>query len=130
MERLRQKAQLGQYNADNNQALVVRNILRKLPGIPMAQVTATLKHEFNPENLYKLRHTYDRTQDDSATTMELNEDGSFKVKGQDKGFRRQRKDQCFLNYIRIIGYLFPQVEVPLAMMNFHDNVTELSKIST
>lgn len=114
----------------------IRNILlRTVPGVPSSQIIAIMKHEFVPENLYRLRKSYDRSRDEVDSTMELS-DGNFvvkKAKGKQKDFGDNERiwSEGFLNYIRIIGYLFPQnIEVPLAMMRFHSRILELSRIYT
>lgn len=114
----------------------VRNILRLVPGVPLSQVLAISKHEFVPENLYRLRRTYDRSKDEIDSTMELSASGGFivkKARGKIRDFGESDRiwSEGFLNYARIIGYLFPQhSDVPLAMMQFHQRVQELSRIYT
>jgi hypothetical protein len=108
---------------------VVRNIIRTTPGVPLTQVTATLNSEFLPENLHKLRRSYDRTHDD----VELAPNGNFvvkKAKGKSKDFGTERIwSEGFLTYVQIIGYLFPEhFATSLAMIRFHSRVVELSRV--
>ena len=113
---------------------LVRNIMKTLADVPLSQIMAIQAHEFLPENLHKLRRSYDRSLDEVESTMELAPNGSFvvkKAKGKMKDFGTDERiwPEGFLAYVEIIGYLFQEHgATTLAIMRFHNKIVELSRV--
>ena len=112
----------------------VQSVFTALPGLPRAQIVRIFEKKFIPENLYKLRHLYNRD-DERPGVLTISSSGDFqiqRVKGQLKDFGNSSLiwSQGFINYAQAMTLLFGASHswVPVKLLAFHSRIVELCQI--